>query len=243
METTLLIAASRQSVLRRQLSMIANNVANTDTAGFKAQRMMMETFPVRTRGDGPLPVTLNFVEDAATMRVTHDGGLSETGSRLDVALRGDGHLVVETADGPRYTRNGRMRVDVEGMLVTEAGDRVMSPTNEPLLIGADTADLTIGRDGTITNRNGVLGRLQVVRFANPSAMQPAAGGMLSATETPQPMADPEVIQGSLEGSNVEPVLELTRLIDVHRAYDRTRKMVEQEDERMKRMIDSFTRSN
>lgn len=242
MESSLLIAVSRQSTLRRQLSVIANNLANADTAGFKAERMMVEAYPMRVRGEKALPVKIDFVEDAATMRVTTDGGLRETGSRLDVALRGDGYLVVETAEGPRYTRLGRMTVDVDGMLKTEAGHPVLSKSDQPIVVGADDAGIEIARDGTISNATGVLGQLKVVQFSAGGAMRAVSGGMMTTEETPKTVAQPDIVQGSLEDSNVEPIQEITRMIDVQRAYARTRKMIEQEDERLKKMIDDFTRA-
>ncbi len=241
METPLFITMSRQIALRRQLTVVANNMANLNTAGFKAQRMLFETYVVKAPGDQAQPDTFDYVHDRATLLDTTEGGLKPTGNRLDVALRRDGYLVVETPEGPRYTRQGRLQVDVDGILVTERGHPVLSPGDEPIVVGADTADIVIARDGTIANDGGPLGRLNVVRFSAPEALRPVGDGLMDSLEPAEPVAQPEIVQGMLESSNVEPIREVTHLIDVQRAYDRARKMVEQENERLNKMIETFTR--
>jgi len=241
METTLLIAASRQAALNRELTVVANNLANTNTSGFKAARMLYETYPVRSRGEHLVRDKLAFVQDARTVLDTREGGLTATGNPLDIALRGDGFLVVDTAEGQRFTRLGRLHVDPAGTLVTAQAEPVLSAVDQPIVVGADAGDITITRDGTVATASGPVGRLKVVGFSRPDALKAAGDAKFSAVETPRAAARVDVVQGMLESSNVEPVREITRMIDVQRAYDRTRKMIDDEDDRLKTMIKDYTK--
>jgi flagellar basal-body rod protein FlgF len=244
METSILVALSRQAALQRNLSVVANNLANMNTTAFKAERMLFEDHPmpvpVRAPGGaGGDSAVLSFVRDVATARDLSPGALEETGSELDVALPGDGFLAVETPLGERYSRGGHLRLDESGRLVTDHGLPVLAMGGAPVQLGLEATRIVIGRDGTISSDAGDAGRLRVVRFAHPERMLTVAGGLMSSDEAPEEMQAPDVLQGMLERSNVEPIAETERLIDVHRAYDQARLLIDREDERIKKMLQVY----
>lgn len=242
MENSLYIALSRQGALRRQMDITANNIANMNTTGFKAQHPVFAEYLVRNRDDrGALGGTLAFVRDVATVRDTSAGPIQQTGNPLDVAIEGDGYFVVDGPDGPLYTRNGRFRIDETGQLVTEHGHPVMADAGAAIVLDEGGSDIGIGRDGTVSTRFGDLGRLRIVRFENPQELQAVSGGLMTTEAVPEEMESPKVQQGMLEGSNVEGVVEMTRMIEVQRAYEGARKLIDSEDERIKKMIQEYAR--
>ena len=129
MENTVLAVISQQIGARRQMDVIANNIANANTIGFKSERMLFSEY-LQDIGNGQ---TIALVQDAAVVRDFRDGPIMATDNPLDVAIRGEGFFQVETADGIRYTRNGRLRLDGDGALVTSNGYAVLSKDEFPIL--------------------------------------------------------------------------------------------------------------
>jgi flagellar basal-body rod protein FlgF len=240
MENTLLVATSHQDALRRQMEVIAHNFANMNTNGFKRERMMFVDHLVRgAGGDAPSDKSLAFVRDVATYRDLSDGNLTQTGNPLDVAIEGDGFFVVGSPEGERYSRNGSFVLNDEGQLVTGNGMPVLSGGGQPVYFSTADTEITISRDGTISTENGVLGRLRIVRFENPHGMRRIEGGLMSSDAIPEEVVAPRVVQGMVEGSNVEPILEMERMISVHRAYESSKKLVDGENERIRKMIQVY----
>ena len=242
MENTLMIALSHQAALRRRMDVIANNIANMNTTGFKAEQPLFAEHVVRNRGGAtPLGDALSFVIDRATIRDTADGGFEATGSPLDVAIHGDGFFAVETPAGEQYTRNGRFRVSPEGLLVTEHGHPVLGQGGEPLAIGRADGEIAISSDGVVSSTNGEIGRLRIVRFDDPQRLLMVAGGLMMADAPASEVAFPQVEQGMIENSNVEAIREMTRMIEVHRSYDRAKQLIDREDERIRTMMETYAR--
>ena len=221
MENAQLIAISAQSALRRQLEVVANNVANVNTAGFKAQTLKFEEFvmPVAEASsfNGPSDQTVSYVHDAKSLYNMLPGNTLETGDPLNVAINGDGWFTIETEQGPRYTRNGDFTINVQGELVNQAGQKVLSEGN-PIVFGPNDADIEIAQDGTISTSEGIRGQLRAVRFDNPELLRAAGINLFTG---PDPVLTEEVrfVQGALEKSNAEPVSEITNLIEVTRKYE------------------------
>lgn len=236
MENTTYIALSRQMALWRQMDVVANNMANTNTPGFKRERMMFEDY-LLPAGDGGRADELAFVQDRAVYRDLAAGPLKRTDNPLDVALNGDGYFVVETPEGMRYTRAGRFHLDETGMLLNSSGHPVMQPGDIPIVFAPNEADINIGRDGTISTENGIIGRLRVVRFDNEQELRKAGGGLYASEQMPVEIARPDVVQGMLEQSNVNPVEETTQMIEVLRSYQFVQKVLEQEHERRGKAIE------
>lgn len=240
METSIIVALSRQDTLQRHIDVVANNLANMNTTAFKGERMMFTDHLVRTgSGDHRVGDAIAFVRDLATVRDLADGKLEQTGGDLDLALVGEGYFVVSTPEGERYTRDGQLRLDQAGQLVTEDGLPVLTQSGAPLVFGPQDTRIGIARDGAVSSEMGDLGRLRVVRFAHPERIQPVAGGLMASDEQPEDVAAPALMQGMLESSNVQPIVEMERLIDLHRAYDQARVLVDREDDRIRKMLQAY----
>lgn len=233
LENTVYVALSRQLALKRQLAVVANNLANMDTTAYKTQRMLFEEFLVET-SDGGRPIS--FVQDVAVARNLEDGELEPTGNPLDLALSGRGYFVVETPDGLRYTRNGHFRLDQEGRLVTQDGFPVLDDGNQPIQVDLAATQLQVSPDGTVATGPGQVARLQVVGFANEYKLSAVGAGLYETDEQPQPAPDAKIMQGMLEGSNVEPILEINALIELSRAYQSTQQMLENDHDLRRRTI-------
>lgn len=236
METTSLISLSRQTGLRRQMEVVANNLANMNTVGFKGENMMFVDHFVRSRGgEKPFPQKLHFVRDIATFRSAIEGEITQTNNALDVAIAGPGYFVVQTPDGERYTRNGRFQLDQSGQLVTQEGFAVLTQGG-PIVLGPRDASVDIARDGTVASETGQLGKLRVVTFDNEAALRQVGNTLFRTDETPRAAEKPTVIQGALEASNVQPIVEITRMIDVQRTYESLARFIDREDERIRTLV-------
>jgi len=236
MENTLLVALSRQAGLRREMNAVAHNIANMNTQGYKREGVMFDDFMMRSKGgERIMGDKIAFTRDLAQYRDLSEGAMEHTGNPLDVAIQGEeGYFVVETPEGNRYTRNGHFQLNSDGLLVNSDGHSVLTPDGEPIEIPQDQGQITITKDGLITTEQGQVAQLSVVRFDNPQFMRKEAGTLYTTDEAPLAVENPAVHQGNLEGSNVNPILEMTRMIEVHRNYDRAKNLIEKEDERIKK---------
>ncbi len=223
MENAALISLSQQMALKRRMDMIANNLANMNTAGYKADSLQFEEFvmPV-ARVDGISGPTgrLSYVQDGSVVRNFVEGEMERTGNALDVAISGDAWFVVQTPDGERYTRNGEFKLDAQGQLITGAGFPVLSEGGT-IQFGPQESGIEIAKDGTISTTQGSKGRLRLVKFDNNHGLKKVGSSVFASDVPPQPATDVSVAQGMIERSNVEPVLELTRMIETMRAYTQT----------------------
>lgn len=239
MENTLFIALSRQMTVRRQMESVANNLANANTAGFKAERLMFVEHLSKSP-DGKQK--MHFVQDIATARNYSSGQMKETGNPLDVAVDGPGWFVVQTANGePRYTRDGNFRLNQEGQLTNGSGLVVLGAGDAPITLRPDDQNIRIKADGTVSAGDDVRGRLKLVEFENLYKMKKAEGNVYIGGGEPLDAEKSSVIQGTIEGSNVQPILEITEMMNALRSYQGASKLIENEHERMRRAIDRMTR--
>lgn len=225
MENPLYVGLSRQVVLRRQLEVVANNIANMNTAGFRAERMMFEE-AVAKAGRRPMQ-DVSFTIDRATYTDYRAGSFDQTDNPLDVAVDGDGWLTLAGPDGPLYTRDGRLRRDDQGQLVGVDGYPVLGADGQPILLPEDTVNLMIAPDGVISADRQVIARIGLVRFDQPQAMQRAEGQMFTAEAPPLPAEDARVVQGKVEASNVHGIIEMSRMMDLARDYQSVTKMIDE----------------
>lgn len=231
MENAQLISLSRQVALQRQMDVVANNLANINTTGFKAERMLFQQYlmPVAADRDFAYPdQPLAYVEDWATVHDMSGGLIVQTGNPLDVALSGEGFLTVQTAAGERYTRAGSLQIDNTGTLVDLDGNPVLAD-GAPVQFDASDTDITISADGTISTNNGGKGRLQVVEFAAVDEVT-REGLNLWAGGTPQPATATRIVQGAIERSNVSGVGEMTEMIRVSRAYESLANLMDKQND-------------
>lgn len=239
MENALLVGLSRQVALARELDVIANNMANVGTNGFKARSANFNEFIMpRASADAfqPRDRSLSYVIDKGTPIDLTQGAVERTGNPLDVALRDSNFLVVQTPQGERYTRAGSLAINGQGQLVTQAGQQVMGEAGA-ITFGPGESDARIAADGTISTDQGVRGKLRQVRFDNPRALTSEGNNLFSSTVPALP-AGPQarVEPGAKEGSNVKAVIEMTRLMEVQRSYQSMANLMSKSDELRTRAI-------
>lgn len=242
METPSYITLSSQAALRRQMDVVANNLANINTPAYRGENMMFVEYLTQTqRGETG---ALSFVQDIATYRDIQEGPMEATGNPLDIAISGPGYFVVETDDGPRYTRHGSFQLNDDNEIVTHAGHRVLDDNGNEIVIPDDAERIDVTADGVIATEIGEIARLDLVAFDDEQALEREANSLYDAGEAPVlPADEASVKQGMLEGSNVQGVVEMTRMIDVLRTYQGAQQMSESEHERRVRAIRTLIESS
>ena len=227
MDNTLYVGVSRQMILQRELDVAANNVANVDTTGFKVESLMTspdpETPPTRRGNFGPI----QYAIDHGMARDFSEGKLTQTGAPLDLAINGQAFFTISTAGGDRYTKDGRFTVDPQGQIVTQAGDVVQTESGGPIILNPQGGKPLIAADGTVSQsipgqaNETILGKIAVVRFDSLASLSKQSNGLYAntASSSPQPAPDAYIQQGMLEGSNVQPIVQITDLIRITRAYE------------------------
>ncbi len=263
METPTYIALSRQMVLSRQMDVVANNIANATTPGFKAEEMILSEYKIKAER----PVKLSYVQDFGTARDFRDGPLRVTGNPLDLSIQGEGFFAVRTPQGTQYTRVGRFQLDKDGQIVTSQGYPVLAG-GAPLTVNPDDGNINVAEDGTISTdraKNGtqqqVVGRLDIVSFADQNGLIPEQDNLYGlGNQTPRavntdlgtahvgrPVAGTattgkatKIMQGMLEDSNVQTIVQMTSMIQVTRNYQAVQKFLDQEHQRQLSAISSIT---
>jgi flagellar basal-body rod protein FlgF len=243
MDNALYVGLSRQMVLRREMDIIANNIANIDTTGFKVESLMMKADPAApafTLG-GPRPV--KFVSSDGVARDFGAGSLTKTGAPLDMAIEGQGFFQLQGPDGPRFTRDGRFTTDPTGRLVSQAGLPVADDGGGEILIDGEKGPVSIAADGTLSQGAERIGKVGMFAFENQGGLEKVGDNAYrnASNLQPQPAADARLRQGMLESSNVKPILEITRMIEVSRAYEQTAKLMDSEADLSRRTVERMGR--
>jgi len=235
MENTNYIALSSLTALRRQMDVIANNIANAETTAYRAERVLFEEF-LADIGTG---TQASFVLDYGVVRDTMEGQISATVNPLDVAISGKGYLVVETDEGLRYTRNGHLKLSDEGTLVTSSGNPVLDDGGKPITIPLGDGNVVISPDGVVSTESGTIGRLDLAGFENEQELRKAGDGLYTTDAPPLPAEEARLLQGMIESSNVEPIIETTEMIRLVRRYQSTQRLMEQADELRRRAVNTL----
>lgn len=235
------VTASSLSALTTQYRAVTQNLANLSTVGYKRQvgsfHQILGAQDSSVAGASELGAT---VTDRVGMDFSQ-GSIEETGRRLDVAIEGDGFFKVETPNGPLYTRRGVFATNAQGQLVDSAG-RLVAGTSGPITISPDVAssDLAIASDGNVTAAGKTLGQIRVVRFEDTSVLSPVGLGCFqapqNAAEQTAKSGECRLHQGYTESSNVSPVEELVKLINITRLYEAGIKTINAQDERSKQLL-------
>ncbi|KKC35666.1 hypothetical protein WH87_15650 [Devosia epidermidihirudinis] len=231
MENAQLISLSRQMALQRQMDVVANNMANINTTGFKGEQLLFEEYIMPVARDRTFPTMdqpLSYVQDWATIHDLGAGAVEQTGNDLDVALNGGGFFAVQTPGGERWTRSGAFQINGAGNLVDLNGNPVLGEGG-PIQFGPEETGIQIAADGTVSSSAGAKGKLRVVEFANPQALA-REGKNLFSGGTPVAATNTRVMQGFLERSNVSGVSEMAEMIRVSRAYESMASMTQRQDE-------------
>lgn len=236
MDNALLIGLSRQSAMAREMSTIANNLANMNTTAFKSQSMLFDEYLMPVASENSPDKTLSFVQDYGQVRNLSDGELKTTGNPFDVAISGEGMFQIQTPQGTQYTRDGHFQLDDQGQLVTAQGKPVLTDAGAALRFAADEGQISIASDGTVSTDRGQRGKLALVTFANPQDIKANGDGLFSTTQAEVPVTNPRFVQGSIEGSNVNSIAEMTNMIDVQRSYISAAKLVQAADDMRRQAI-------
>ncbi|WP_137043952.1 flagellar basal-body rod protein FlgF [Pseudolabrys sp. FHR47] len=250
MQNTLLVGLSRQVVLRRELDVVANNIANVNTAGFKADGAVFEEFigkVARSDNMSNRDRQVSFVRDRATWTDFSQGSMERTGNATDVAINGNGFFAVQTPAGERYTRNGGFQINNEGQLVTSEGFPVLGD-NGPIQFQRNDVDIRISGDGTVSvsvpgnsAQESQRGKLRMVGVENPAMLQKVGQGTFALKNgaTIVPDTQSKFVQGSVEKSNVRSVVEMTRMIEITRTYTQVANMMQQQADLSRNAIDKL----
>jgi flagellar basal-body rod protein FlgF len=245
MDNALYVGLSRQMTLRRELDIAANNIANANTTGFKVEDLMVHTEQARPAKtlDGSSPV--KFVLDSGVARNFTQGALTKTGGNFDLAIEGQAFFKIQTASGERYTRDGRFTTNPEGILVTEAGNQVMDEGGGQITIDPKLGPVTIGKDGIVSQGAIRVGKIGLVRPDDMASLAKDGDNLYrnTANTTPQPVTDAQIHQGMLESSNVQPVIEITKLIEIQRAYEGVAKMMDNTAELSRSAVERLGKLN
>ncbi|WGM48078.1 Flagellar basal-body rod protein FlgG [Brevundimonas sp. NIBR10] len=245
MENAAYVALSRQMTLRRELDIVANNMANADTTGFKVEQLLVGAeIGERARNEAIRP-SASFVLDNGVGRDFGQGALKQTGRDLDFGIEGEGaFFVVNDGNGEAYTRDGAFTLDPEGKLVTKAGDAVQGDGGD-IILDPSRGQVTVGDDGTISQGGLLVGKLSLARFETLAALSKDGDGLYRNRSNAAPIeaAGAKIHQGSLEGSNVNPLIEITNMIEISRAYERVSKMIENVNDLSRRSVERLGRAS
>jgi flagellar basal-body rod protein FlgF len=253
MENALLVGLSRQMALSHELDIVANNIANIDTTGYKADNALFTEYLMPKAGDNEftgLDRRISFVQDRASWIDYSIGAIQKTGNPLDVAIDGSAYLTVQTPNGVRYTRNGALLINGAGQLVTSEGYQVMGDSG-PIVFQPNDNDVIISPSGIITVREGATGQsaqrgqLQLAAFAQQGQLEKDGGSTFRAPPGVNPIppdANTRVVQGAIEKSNVNAVAEISRMVQITQSYTDIANVLQQQSDQRKNAISQLSQA-
>lgn len=218
------VALSLAAREARWADVTANNIANANTGGFRSSSISFEELVVRTGAPGDMD-KMSYSIDKGTYNDMSEGGLTQTGSPLDVAIQGDAFFGFLRTDGQlAIGREGNLALNLEGDLVTTSGHQILNVGGAPINIPPESGRVSIASDGTISGQDGaVIDRIGTFDEPDASRWQRLDGSMMIPREGEPalvPALESRVAQGFVEGSNVNPILEMTRMINLQRSFER-----------------------
>lgn len=235
------IATSSLVAQQRTLEVIADNLANANTPGYKAERVQFSDWLSRQSGGATPPggSPIAFTQDRATWREQEAGTITHTGNPLDMAVTGTGYFTVNTPHGPRLTRDGRFSLLPSGTIADTDGNPLLDNNGQPIQLAPTDTQITIAGDGTLSSENGQIAQIGIVQPTNPMLLSAEGGTQFRSGSTTVPVAAPALEQGAVEESNVQPVLEVTRMMDDERQFQFMTQFVQAESDRQTSAIDKI----
>ena len=222
MENAGYVTLTRQSGLMREMEIIAHNIANSATTGYRQQGLVFSEFVKAIDGGDSLSMAAARVKKTSAAQ----GILTQTGNTLDVAIEGTGFFQIEAPQGQRLTRAGAFNVDAAGDMVTPDGYRVLDTGGAPINVPPGNAEIQIAADGTVSRGENLVGQIGVFDPEPGADLQRESGVFFKTDAALAPSIHSKVLQGHLEGSNVDPITQLTRMIEVQRAYEMGQKLLD-----------------
>jgi flagellar basal-body rod protein FlgF len=235
------IAASRLVAQQRAMDVIADNIANANTPGFKAERVQFSDWLSRqnghpgTQGDR----SIAYAQDRATWREQQAGTLSHTGNPFDLAVSGEGYFTVSTPRGPRLTRDRRFDLMPSGTVADGAGNALLDTNGQPIQLSSTDTQISIAGDGTLSSENGQLGKIGVVQATDPMQLTAEGNTLFRSNAPTAALTAPTLVQGAIEDSNVQPVMETTRMMDNLRQFQFISQFIQAEADRQQSAIDKL----
>jgi flagellar basal-body rod protein FlgF len=227
---------NRQSGLMREMGVVANNIANSSTTGFRREGVVFSEFVAALDQDPSLSMAHASGRHVDLSQST----LSQTGGNFDFAIQGEGFFLIETPEGNRLTRAGSFTPSSEGELVTPDGYRLLDAGGAPVFVPPDAKGVSLAADGTLSAGGQPIAQIGLWQPADPLSLRHQSGTLFSADNV-EPAEGATILQGMLEDSNVEPVAEISRMIEVQRAYELGQKFLDAEDERVRGVISTLGR--
>ncbi|TXH99758.1 MAG: flagellar hook-basal body complex protein [Pseudorhodobacter sp.] len=227
-------ALTRQSGLMREMQVVANNIANLSTTGFRREGMIFSEHVARMDTDP----SLSMANGNTRLVDLSQAGITQTGGAFDLAIQGDGFFLIETPNGQALSRAGAFTPSAAGELVTPDGNRLLDQGGAPVFIPPGAAKVGIAQDGTVSADGQPVARIGLWGPVDPTELRHQTGTVFTAGEM-QPLEGATILQGFLEQSNVEPVTEIARMIEVQRAYEMGQKFMDAEDQRMRGVIQTL----
>ena len=231
-------AITRQSGLANEMRVVANNIANVSTTGFRAEGVIFSEYVNVLSNDHD---SLSMATGRVRETIDAQGVLKQTNATFDLAIEGDGFFLIQTPEGERLTRAGHFTPDANGDLVTADGHPVLDAGGAPIFVPVGAGPIAIGADGVISAAGQLVGQVGLVVPADPESVTREGGTRFVAPGGVNPAENGRILQGFLEGSNVNPTLEIARMIEVQRAYELGQSFMDKEDERIRAVMQAIGR--
>ena len=238
MDSSSFTTLSRQTGLVREMRVVANNIANSATTGYRQEGLIFSEFVASSPGTESISMSRANIRNTSM----EQGSLTQTGGTFDLAIEGDAFFLVETPDGERLTRSGAFSTNAAGDLVTADGRRVLDAGRAPVFIPGDAQSISFGADGTLSADGRPLGQIGLFQPSEGSQMIREDGVMFRVDGEIDASLDARVHQGFLEGSNVNAIDQITRMIEIQRAYEMGQSFLETEDQRVRDAIDKLIKT-
>ena len=239
MENSIYTGLSRQMALQSDMNTIANNLANVNTPGYRGQYMLFTEYVEKPKG---IEDPLSMVMDYGQFISNKPGPMQHTGNPLDVAMQGPGFIGITRNGETFYTRAGNFMLGEDGALVTPTGDRVASAGGSAIIIPQDAKSVSIAEDGMVSTENGAVGQIMMTEFDNIDSLDAIGDNLYKANAPGTAATETRMISGMIEGSNVNPIMEMTRMIDTQRAYQSAARMLQSEHDRQRTMIQRLSQT-
>lgn len=241
MENIAYIGLSNQIALKQKMTVTANNIANMSTPGFKAQDVLFNEYQAIPQGGE----AISQVVDRGSYRRMEQGPISATNNPLDIAIQGDGFFSVNTEEGTRYTRAGNFTLNTQGQITTQSGHTLLDANGAPISIPEGETHITITANGQVSTKSGEVGSIGVYKFENDGNLLEIGQNLYSAGEEEAqiiPAGETKILQGMLENSNVQPIVEMNKMIDVLRQYQSMQNIIKTDHDRQRGAISKLTQN-
>jgi flagellar basal-body rod protein FlgF len=238
MDNAIYASLTRQAGLMAEMRVVANNIANANTTGFRREGVIFAEHLSALDRNGD---TLSMAHARGRTLDLDQGVLTQTNGNFDLAIEGEGFFLVETPDGTRLTRAGAFLPSAEGEVMTAEGFRLLDEGMAPIIVPAGASGVAIGADGTLSANGVVFGKIGVFNAPDDAQLTHQGGTAFTTDSPPEPVDDARIRQGFLEESNVDSVFEITRMIEVQRAYELGQSFLDGEDQRIRSAITGMTR--